>query len=634
MFVIGTAGHVDHGKSTLIYALTGINPDRLREEQERQMTIDLGFAWLRLPSGREVSIIDVPGHEDFIKNMLAGVGGIDVALFVVAADEAVMPQTREHLAILDLLQVPHGVVALTKSDLVQDPEWLELVQEEVREELRGTVLETARIVPVSALTGSGLQDLLVELDRVLDAAKPKPDLGRPRLSIDRIFSIAGFGTVVTGTLIDGQLAVGDEVQVLPGDLKARIRGLQTHKVKEQAAFPGSRVAVNLSGVATEELYRGQVVTQPGWLEPTTLLSARLRFLSNAPWPLKHNSELEFYTGSARVVAHVRILDRGELAPGETGWVQFRLDEPIAVVRGDRYIVRLASPSLTLGGGEVVQPQAPRRYPRFHPEVSVQLEALSRGTPEELLLQLLAGGVMLETPELVKRSALPTEEATRALQTLVANGQLILLAEETPRARGPLHGSGLALTRQTWQALLTQIADVLKAYHTRFPLRAGMPREELKSRLQAGLGSFNATLDRAADEGLLIVTPLVVRLPQHRVVLSPEQHRAVDRALAAFRANPYTPPSLAQVQEELGPELLQFLLEEGRLIKASDSVLFDADTYTEMERRVVAYLEEHQRITVAEVRDLFGASRKYALGFLEDLDRRRVTKRLEDVRVLR
>jgi selenocysteine-specific elongation factor len=242
--------------------------------------------------------------------------------------------------------------------------------------------------------------------------------------------------------------------------------------------------------------------------------------------------------------------------------------------------------------------------------------------------------MLETPELLKRSALPTEEATRALQSLVSSGQLILLTEETPRARGPLHGSGLALTRQTWQALLTQTVDVLKAYHTRFPLRAGMPREELKSRLQVGLGSFNAALDRAANEGLLIVTPLVVRLPQHRVVLSPEQHHAVDHVLAAFRASLYTPPSLAQVQEELGPELLQFLLEEGRLIKVSDSVLFDADTYAEMERRVVAYLEEHQRITVAEVRDLFGASRKYALGFLEDLDRRHVTKRLEDVRVLR
>ena len=634
MFVIGTAGHVDHGKSTLVYALTGINPDRLREEQERQMTIDLGFAWLVLPSGREVSIIDVPGHEDFIKNMLAGVGGIDVALFVVAADEAVMPQTREHLAILDLLQIPHGVVALTKSDLVQDPEWLELVREEVREELQGTVLERASIIPVSAVTGSGLRELLAELDRVLDTAEPKRDLGRPRLPIDRIFSIVGFGTVVTGTLIDGRLAVGDEVQILPGDLRARIRGLQTHKAKVQEALPGSRVAMNLSGVATEDLRRGQVATRPGWLEPTVLLDARLRLLSRAPWPLKHNSEVEFYTGSARVGGNVRVLDGEQLAPGQTTWVQFRLAEPVAVVRGDRYIVRLASPSLTLGGGEIVQPHVPRRYPRFRPEVFARLEALSRGTPTEVLLQLLGGKAIVEARELVQHSGLPVEEAATALYTLIEAGGFVLLAEEMPEAQALMHSSAPVLTFDTWGALLTQVREALRAYHGRFPLRAGMPREELKSRLQVGSAFFNPILERAAREGHLVVTPSVVKLPEHRVMLSPDQRRAVDGVLAAFRANPYTPPSLSQVQDDLGTELLQFLLEEGHLIKVSDSVLFDADTYAEMERRVVAYLKEHQRITVAEVRDLFGASRKYALGFLEDLDRRHVTKRLEDVRVLR
>ena len=293
MRVIGTAGHVDHGKSTLVHALTGIDPDRLKEEKEREMTIDLGFAWLKLPSGREVSIVDVPGHEDFIKNMLAGAGGIDCALLVVAADEGVMPQTREHLAILDLLQVRDGVVALTKSDTIEDPEWLDLVQEEVREELAGTVLQDAKIVPVSAHTGFGLSELLEELDRLLQSPPPRQESGRPRLPIDRVFTIAGFGTVVTGTLIDGRLHNGQEVEILPRGLKARIRGLQTHKVKVELAIPPSRVAVNLTGVSKEQLRRGDVLTTPGWLRPTLLLDARLRLLKDAPRPLVHNATLTF-----------------------------------------------------------------------------------------------------------------------------------------------------------------------------------------------------------------------------------------------------------------------------------------------------------------------------------------------------
>ena len=289
MHVVGTAGHVDHGKSTLVHALTGIDPDRLKEEKEREMTIDLGFAWLTLPNGEEIGLVDVPGHKDFIKNMLAGVGGIDATLFIVAADEGVMPQTREHLDILDLLGVKAGVVAITKKDLVEDGEWLELVMAEVSTELEGTCLESAPMVPVSARTGEGLPELLAELQRVLSAARPHRDDGRPRLPIDRIFSVAGFGTVVTGTLIDGQLRVGQEVEILPGGLKTRIRGLQTHKEKLEVALPSSRVAVNLAGVAVTDLQRGDVLTLPGWLTPTQLIDVRLRYLADAPLPLKHNT---------------------------------------------------------------------------------------------------------------------------------------------------------------------------------------------------------------------------------------------------------------------------------------------------------------------------------------------------------
>ncbi len=634
MFVIGTAGHVDHGKSALVHALTGINPDRLPEERVREMTIDLGFAWLTLPSGREVSIVDVPGHEDFIKNMLAGIGGIDLALLVVAADESVMPQTREHLAILDLLRIARGVVALTKIDLVADPEWLALVKEEVREELQGTVLQGSAVVPVSAVTGAGLQALLAEVDRVLDHAEPRRDLGRPRLAIDRVFTISGFGTVVTGTLIDGHLAVGDEVQIVPGGVRARIRGLQTHKVSVRVAQPGVRVAVNLSGVPTGALERGQVLTRPGELVPTTLIDARLVLLPGAPKPLKHNAVVDFYSGAARVASHVRLLDTEKLEPGRWGWVQFRLSRPVAVVRGDRYVVRLASPSLTLGGGAIVQPHPRRRYKRFRPELLARLEALSTGAPEDVLLQLLSQDRILELRELIQRSALPPEEAASTIHELLAQERIVVLSDQMPLP-GPLPRSAVGvLLPSAWQGIVSQMAKVLETYHKAYPLRSGMPREELKSRLHLGGQLFNQVVDRAVREKRIAARSATVALVGHKPDLMPEQRHAVARVMARFRANPSTPPSYSDVERTLGHELLQFLLDQAQLIKASDAVLFDSESFADMERRVVAYIREHQSMTVAQARDLLGTSRKYALGLLGYLDQQRVTKRVGDFRVLR
>jgi len=633
VFVIGTAGHVDHGKSTLIHALTGINPDRLAEEQARQMTIDLGFAWLTLPSGREVSIVDVPGHEDFVKNMLAGIGGIDVALLVVAADEAVMPQTREHLAILDLLEIPRGLVALTKSDLIEDPEWLELVAEEVREELQGTVLEQARIVPVSATKGAGLSELVTELDRLLSSAEPRRDVGRPRLPIDRVFTMSGFGTVVTGTLSDGRFRVGDEVQIEPGHLSARIRGLQSHRHKLDEAEPGTRVAINLSGVAGDALERGQVVARPGAFTPTLLVDARLRLLKSAPWALEHNAEVDFYSGAMRAQAHVRLLDADALEPGQSGWVQFRLANPAVVARGDGYVIRSASPSYTLGGGRIVRPTPQRRHRRFRQEVLAQLEALLGGAPEDVLLGVL-GQEILEARELVGRSGLPTQGASEALSALLANGQLVPLQdgalplETLPQSTLPV------VSAETWRAMVDEMLISVRAYHERYPLRAGMPREELKSRLRVPDRFFNRVLDRAGRDGYVLVSATIVRSPAHRIVLSAEQEQAVEKVLHLFRENPFSPPPLSQAESELGAELMQALIEDGRLVKVSDDVLFDAEAHAQMEKRLVAHLREHGSVTVAQVRDLFGTSRRYALGLLEDLDGRRVTKRMGDVRVLR
>jgi len=624
---------VDHGKSALVEALTGINPDRLKEEQEREMTIDLGFAWLTLPSGQTISIVDVPGHEDFIKNMLAGVGGIDAALLVVAADEGVMPQTREHLAILDLLRVKSGVVALTKVDLVDDPEWLELVETDVEELLEGTALEGARIIPVSARSGQGLDVLRAELDRLLTATSPRRDLGRPRLPIDRAFTIAGFGTVVTGTLIDGRLQVGQEVEIVPKGLRSRIRGLQTHRQKIEVAVPGSRVAVNLTGLHPDQLDRGDVVTHPGWLAPTLLLDTRAQVLPDAPKPLRHNMEVELFTGATQVLARTRMLGAQEIAPGETGWVQLALARPIPVVRNDRFILRLPSPSRTIGGGVIVDPHPGRRHRRFRPEVIARLETLSHGTPEEVLLETLQREEPCDAATLLLRSNLPRDDARQALEGLAASGQVLAL-DAPPDESRPITNSQSLISAGGWSALMDRTTQLVGDYHRQYPLRAGMPKEELKSRLRLAPRLFNEVVTRAVWEGRLSETETVVRLPGHEVRFTPEQQARVDRLLQDFTRNPYTPPSLSEAEAQVGSEVLYALIEQGRLVKTSEDVAFLAEAYQEMVKRVIAHIQEHGSITVAQVRDMFGASRKYALALMEHLDDRRITRRVGDERVLR
>ena len=619
MYVVGTAGHVDHGKSTLIKALTGIDPDRLREEKERGMTIDLGFAWLRLPSGREVSIVDVPGHERFIKNMLAGVGGIDVALLVVAADEGVMPQTREHLAIVDLLRIRSGLVALTKKDLVE-PDWLELVQIDVAETLQGTVLEGAAVLPLSAVTGEGLDALRVALDGLLAKTPPKRDLGRPRLPIDRVFTIAGFGTIVTGTLVDGSLHVGQEIEILPRGLKARIRNLQTHKHKVDMAVPGSRVAINLAGLATEDLARGDVVTSPRWLVPTTAVDVNLRVLASAAKPLAHGSIVGLHVGAAEVEARVSILDGEEIEPGHVGWAQLRLSEPVAVVKGDSFIVR--TPNATIGGGEVVDSH-PRRHRRFHGATIESLAKMQRGSPEDLVLQALAGSAPLELEAAARRSGLTVQAAQAALEQLAKRSEVVAL-------------NGYFTSADGWQRLRQQVGDALRAYHEQFPLRRGMPKEELKSRLGFAQRLFVLTLERLGREQALVDDGLTVRLPEHQVVFNAEQSEKIERLFALLAENRYSPPSRSELEQHLGlePEVVSALVDQGRLHKLTDNIVFPADVYEEMVQMIVSRIKESGKITVGEVRDHFGTSRKYALAILEHLDEERVTRRVGDERVLR
>jgi selenocysteine-specific elongation factor len=624
MFVVGTAGHVDHGKSTLVKALTGIDPDRLREEQERAMTIDLGFAWLTLPSGREISLVDVPGHERFIKNMLAGVGGLDAALLVIAADEGPMPQTAEHLAILDLLGIARGLVVLTKADLV-DAEWLALVSEEVRERLAGTTLAGAPLLSVSALTGQGLPELVAALDRVLAAAAPPADSGRPRLPIDRVFTMTGFGTVVTGTLTGGSLRVGDEVEVQPGDRPARIRGLQSHKRKVETAAPGSRVAVNLSGLAVGDLRRGDVLTTPGWLRPTDRLDLHLRMIAAAPRPLRQNELVDFFTGAAEVAGRVTLLDADELAPGASGWVQIRLAAPVAAARGDRYIIRQPSPSLTIGGGAIVDPR-PRRHRRFDQAVLARLATLQQGTPAEQVLQALAAGP-LDLKTLSERTGLSQAELGLVVRELLAAGAALVLDPAPAALPRP---ADYLTTPAGWRALVEALTGALAGYHRQYPLRPGAPREEIRSRLGLAPRLFDRAIGLAVGQGLVVDEEALLRLPDHRIAFTPAQAAAADRLLAALGAPATAPPSLTELAAD--PELVAALAHQGKLVRVSESAAFLSDTYAAMVDWALATIDSTGGVTVAGLRDRFNTSRKHALALLEHLDQRRLTRRQGDVRV--
>lgn len=627
MRVIGTAGHIDHGKSTLIETLTGAHPDRLKEEQARQMTIELGFGWLTLPNGEEVGIVDVPGHRDFIENMLAGIGGIDLAMLIISADEGIMPQTKEHLAILDLLQIPAGCIVLTKTDLASDLSWLELLETDIRLAVSDTVLHNAPIIRVSAKTKDGINSLISNLQSLLENKPHRPNLHRPRLPIDRVFSMSGFGTVVTGTLSDGNLTVGDEIEILPSGLTGRIRGLQTHKKKEETAQLGSRTAVNISGVDINLIKRGDVLVHPNQYQSTRRIDVKLNVLKDISQSIKHNDQVKFFVGASESIATLRLLGTEELKAGETGWVQLELREPIVTVRGDRFILRRPSPSETLGGGVVVDHQPKGRHKLFDEEVIKSLESLSHGSPAEILLEAASALGIATVKEMITKSRLESEQAEIALNELIKNAQIVIFEENKKQ-------ESLACSSSYWQMTKEKVLEFVNDYHKQYRLRSGIPKEELKNKIKLPTKTFNTILEFLITNYGLRITNYAIALPQHKINFNGQEQLQVQKLRRRFESNPYSTPSVKECQAEVGEEIMNALVESGEFIIISEDVVFLKKDYDEMVSKIKTEIEKKNKITLAEVRDMLKTTRKYVQALLEHLDQIGLTMRDGDARKLK
>ncbi len=630
--ILGTAGHIDHGKTSLVKALTGIDTDRLKEEKARGITIELGFAHLVLPGGFELGIVDVPGHERFVRSMVAGVGGMDLVMLVIAADEGVMPQTREHLDICQLLGVKKGLVALTKIDMV-DPDWLGLVTEEVRDYLDGSFLEAAPIMPVSSRSGEGLDRLKSELARLAGEAEEKKVDGPFRLPIDRVFTIAGFGTVVTGTLLSGEISVGDEVEVLPAAIPCRVRGVQTHGKKSDKGCAGQRVAVNLQGVEHTDIFRGDIVVPRATYHPTRIVDVRLNYLPAAPRELKHRSTLRLHSATYEVPAKVIMIDRDVLLPGESAYVQLRLAKPVLLLPGDPFVLRTYSPQATLAGGTILDPSPPRRRRRSS-EALALLEAIETGEDTEKIRLMVAASLLsgLSLEEIVNRTGMSVKRIESSLTTLLSSGELVQVVKE-PR---------IFLSRQAFSTLKARLQTELQAYLKVNPMKEGMGKEELKSRIpkRSNLRFFTPCLLSLEKEGKAVAERDLVNLPGRKSGVAAEQIDLQAGVAKTLYSGGMEPPTIKEFCDALSCkekevlEHLNFLVREGKAVKVKSDIFYAAEPFAAIREKLVAHLRKTGEITPPEFRELTGLSRKFMIPLLEYFDSEKLTIRVGDRRVLR
>ena len=629
--IVGTAGHIDHGKTALVKALTGIDTDRLKEEKERGISIELGFAFLRLEEGITLGIVDVPGHERFVKTMLAGVGGIDLVILVIAADEGVMPQTREHLHICQLLGIRRGLVALTKKDLV-DPDWLDLVTEEIRTALVGTFLEDAPILPVSALSGEGLGELRDAIASLATETHPRQGDGIARLPIDRVFTIRGFGTVVTGTLWSGSLGIGDEVALLPRDLRSRIRRLQVHNESVERASAGQRTAVNLPGIETEQIDRGDLLCLANTLPVSSSLEATLSLLSDTAKPLTNRARVRFHLGTAEILARVIVLDREEVNPGEEAYVHLRLERPTSALPQDRYVLRSYSPASTIGGGTILDPSPPLKR-RRRPEVVAHLQILEQGSPRDRLLELLKSSSANPLPLATLRSlgGLDPGHLEEHVRDLLESGKIVSLKGREGEAY---------LHREIYEDLRGTIVSQLKAFHTQNPLREGISKEELRSRVARRVSAplFTHLLTDLTEVGDVAQDRDRVRLTAHRPQLSAAEAALQERLETLYRTAGLQPSTMDAAFKAAGADrkvtqaVFFRLVEQGTLIKIKDDLYLHREAYEQGKSLLLAHLARHRSISVPTFKDLLGVTRKHAIPFLEHFDQVKITRRAGDERV--
>jgi selenocysteine-specific elongation factor len=627
--IIGTAGHVDHGKTVLIKALTGVDTDRLQEEKERGISIDLGFAPFRLPSGRLAGVVDVPGHERFIHNMLAGAAGMDLVMLVVDAVEGVMPQTREHLDILQILGVQNGLVVITKIDLVEE-EWRELVQEEIREELTGSFLENAPIIAVSAVQGEGIDELKALIDEMTAVIDSRSSSGPLRLPVDRSFVITGFGTVVTGTLIQGSVRVGETVAIVPPGLEARVRNVQVHDADVKEAKAGARVALNLSGLERDEVLRGSVISTPGYYRQTDLLDVSVELLARAPRRIKNLDPVHFFLGTARVVARLLLLDRDELKPGESCPAQCRLDRPLVAERGDPFVIRSYSPMTTIGGGKVLDPY-PSRHRRFRNEVIDRLSELKQdptaGGDSAFVRRTLEELAAADAVRLAKETRLDLEKINAILEELVEAG----VVEKV--------GSSFMIT-----VILhdheAKLQSELEKYHHKYPLSPGMSRAQFKSALPASFNQrdYDALLERLQQSEKVTAKGDLVSLYGFKPEPAAKDRQQLEKLAELYRAGWFQPPSIRDALEKAGSsparkdELYSFLIGAGVLVKINEDLYYHSDAYNEALKLLRSHFAAENQLTLAQFRDTTGSSRKYAQALLEHFDQIKLTKRVEDHRV--
>lgn len=630
--ILGTAGHIDHGKTSLVKALTGIDTDRLPEEKARGITIELGFAHLSLPGGIEYGIVDVPGHERFVRTMVAGAGGMDVVMLVIAADEGVMPQTREHREICQLLGVKQGVVALTKSDMV-DEELLAMAVEEVREYLKGTFLEEARVIPVSSRTGTGLDALRSELARLAGEVQEKKTAGQFRLPVDRVFTASGFGTVVTGTLLSGEMQLGDEVEILTTGLCGRLRGLQVHGKKEEKATAGQRVAANIQGVEYTQMHRGDIVAPRGVFTPTRTVDVHLQLLPSAPKELRHRSSVRLHSATYEVTAQVILLDRDQLNRGDAAFVQFRLAHAVLLLPEDPFVVRSYSPPVTIGGGMVVDPAPPRRRRRGSQALAL-LAALYDGADNEKVAQLIGESVYsgIGHHELELRSGLPPKRLDTALSQLL-NVAAIVQAVREPR---------IFLSRQVFDELKTLLLGQLAEFLQANPLKTGMGKEELKSRLPKRCDQriFGALLGALEREGKGEVDRDLVKLPARKPSGLAGSHKLLERVETALQQGGTEPPTVKDLCDTLHShekeimDILHLLTREGRAVKVKNDLFYAPEPLAGLRDKLIGHLRKEQEIAPPQFRDLTGLSRKFMIPVLEYFDQEKLTIRIGDRRRLR